>query len=113
MDSILNSIKLLLGIQEEETVFDQILIIHINSVLNILCQMGAYHAGFSIEDKETKWTDAFSNTDAIEMLKTYAYLKVKLIFDPPMGTVVMECTKQLITELEWRIQDAIENNEIF
>lgn len=104
MESILNSIKKLLGITAEYDHFDDDLIIHINSVLNILTQLGVGPAqGFSITDEYGYWTDFLPNTLTLELVKTYVGLKVRLIFDPPASSSAMEAMKQMISELEWRI----------
>lgn len=101
--SILTSIKKLLGIAEDYEHFDQDIIIHINSVFMILRQLGiGPEKGFSINDKSTTWKDYVSDLELIESVKTYVYLKVRLIFDPPTGGV-LEAIKETIQELEWRL----------
>lgn len=108
MESILTSIKKLLGIAEEYTVFDNDIIIHINSVFMVLSQMGVGPTeGFKIEDKDDLWSD-FIRGDQIEAVKSYVHLKVKLLFDPPLSSVVMECHNRTISELEFRL--SISNN---
>ena len=113
MESILTSIKKMLGIAEEYTHFDADLIMHINTVLSILTQIGVGPAeGFSIKDESSVWVDFIpenSNLDlpAIrELIKSYVYMKVKLLFDPPLNSAVIESTNRIISELEWRIQVA-------
>ena len=107
MESILTSIKKLLGIAEEYTHFDADLIMHINSVLSILTQIGVGPAeGFSIKDKECIWTDFIPESQKLEFVKSYVYMKVKLLFDPPLSSAVIESTNRMISELEWRIQVA-------
>lgn len=104
MDSILTSIKKLLGITEEYTHFDPDIIMHINSVFMILNQMGVGPSeGFRIEDKSTTWDEYITEGENIESVKSYIHLKVKLLFDPPQGGAVKEATNQLINELEWRL----------
>lgn len=104
MESILTSIKKLLGITEEYEHFDADLIMHINSVLMILSQMGVGpEGGFRIVDKADLWEDIVSETDDLEAIRTYIYLKVKLMFDPPSSSAVMEATNRMISELEWRL----------
>ena len=89
MDSILTSIKKLLGITEEYMHFDTDLIIHINTVFSILNHLGVGPTnGFTIADKKAVWKDFTSDDKKIEMVKTYVYLKVKLIFDPPASSAV-------------------------
>ena len=111
MDSILTSIKKMLGITEEYTQFDTDLIIHINSVFMILKQLGVGPKnGFSISDKSTTWNEYLITSD-LEAVKTYVYLKVRLIFDPPNSSVVTESINRTIGELEWRIQASTDNTE--
>ena len=104
MDSILTSVKKLLGLTEEYTAFDPDLIMHINSVLMILRQMGVGpEKGFSISDATATWSDFMADCSDIEAVKSYVALKVRLLFDPPQSSSTMEATKNLISELEWRL----------
>lgn len=110
MESILTSIKKLLGIAEDYTHFDADIIMHINSVLMILSQLGVGPAeGFRIEDETSEWTDFVPDIEKLEAVKTYVHLKVKLLFDPPLNASVIESTKQLISELEFRLNVAAES----
>lgn len=112
MESILTSIKKLLGIQEEYTSFDPDIILHINTVFGILQQLGAGPAnGFSIIDKTAVWDEYTTNLE-LGMIKTYVYLKVRLIFDPPTGGPLLDSIKNTINELEWRITLACEPKPI-
>ena len=107
MESVLTSIKKMLGIVEEYTHFDADLIMHINSVLSILNQIGVGPSeGFSIEDKEDVWTDFIPQSPKLEFVKSYVYMKVKILFDPPISSAAIESINQLTSELEWRIQVA-------
>lgn len=109
MDSILTSIKKLLGPAEMYDHFDPDIIMHINSVFMILTQIGVGPAeGFTIEDDTAVWTDFVSNTTKVEAIKTYIYLKVKLVFDPPSSGAAMDAIKTTISELEWRLNVAAE-----
>lgn len=105
MDSvILSDIKNLLGIKEI-TAFDNDLIMHINSVFMILKELGVGPTtGFAINDGFETWSD-FLGDDfyKIEAVRSYVFLKVKLIFDPPSSGTVMQSIKELIAELEWRL----------
>lgn len=105
MESILQSIKKLLGMAEDYTAFDADIIIHINSAFMILNQLGVGPAnGFSISDENAVWSDYLpENNKNFEAVKTYVYLKVRLIFDPPMSSAVIEAMRQMISELEWRL----------
>ena len=109
MDTILTSIKKLLGITEEYTHFDTDLIIHINSVFATLTQLGVGpYEGFVIVDKNDNWEQFTSDNILIESVKSYMYLKVKLLFDPPTSSAVIESYKQMINEFEWRLNVAAE-----
>ena len=113
MESILTSIKKMLGITEDCEDFDTDVIMHINSVLTILTQMGVGPAnGFSITDKTARWDEFLSNKLYCEPVKTYVYLKVRLIFDPPLSSAVMEAMKNMISELEWRLNAAAETKSL-
>lgn len=103
MDSILTSIKKLMGMPEEYTAFDQDLIIHINSVFNILYQMGIGPSGFSIQDETSLWSDYLGTTENLELIKTYVYLKVRLAFDPPTNSSLLGSMNEMIKEYEWRL----------
>lgn len=109
MDSILTSVKKLLGIVEEYEHFDSDIIMHINSALFTLKQLGVGPSeGFTISDKTAVWTDFISDIDKIEAVKSYVYLKVKLVFDPPASSAVMEAIKNQISEYEWRLNVEVE-----
>ena len=111
MDSILTSIKKLLGIAQECTDFDMDLIIHINSVLMILTQLGVGpEKGFTIEDSRDLWKDFLEDDlSKLEAVRTFVYLKVRLIFDPPSSSAVIESINRTISELEWRLNVAAES----
>lgn len=105
MESILTSVKKMLGISEEYENFDPDLIMHINSIFTILNQLGAGPAkGFMITDKTAVWSDFISNEAMLQIVKSYMYLKVKLLFDPPLGSAVIESMNRQISEFEWRIE---------
>ena len=104
MESILTSVKKQLGIAEDYEHFDPDLIISINSVFSVLNQLGVGpEEGYSICNANENWSDFLPAGKKLELVKTYVYLKVKLIFDPPTSSAVMEAIKQNIAEQEWRI----------
>lgn len=103
MDSILLSVKKMLGIESDYKHFDKDLIMHINSVLGILSQLGVGpREGYSIEDESDCWSD-FLGDRKLEMVKTYMYLKVRMMFDPPLSSVTKDAITSQISELEVRI----------
>lgn len=112
MDSILTSIKKLLGIEEEYTHFDADIIMHINSVFSDLTQIGVGPAeGFSIIDSGTTWREYTDNNPTISNVKQYIYLKVKLVFDPPTNSSVLASYERMIGQLEWRLNVAVDPNK--
>lgn len=112
MDSILTSIKKLLGIAEEYDHFDSDLIMHINSVFMVLNQLGVGPVeGFSITDKTETWEDFTQNDLMIQSVKSYVYLKVRLLFDPPSSSAVMESINRQISELEWRLNLSVDTRD--
>ena len=110
MDSILTSIKKLLGITEEYEHFDQDIIIHINTALMILTQLGVGPSeGFFIKDKYALWSDFIPDVKTLEDVKSYIYLKVRMLFDPPTSSSLMNAMEQNMKELEWRLNVASES----
>lgn len=108
MDSILNSIKKLIGMDPEYTQFDTDLIIYINSMFAILKQVGVGpENGFSISDGSATWDEYLPDYDKnFEFVKTYIQQRVKLVFDPPLTSSVLDAMKETIKELEWRLNIA-------
>ena len=111
-ESILTSIKKLLGISEEYEHFDADLIMHINSVFSILTQLGVGPVkGFSITDSSATWHDFIQDNTKIELVKSYVNLKVRLLFDPPLSSAVIEAMNRMIAEFEWRLNVAVDPEE--
>lgn len=105
-DSILDSIKKLLGIAEEDCTFDVDILIHINSVIMILRQMGVGPvSGFVVSDSSVAWIDYLGedNIAQFSAVKSYIFLKVRQLFDPATNGAVTESTNNLIKELEYRL----------
>lgn len=109
-NSILTSIKKLLGISESCEDFDTDIIMHINTILMILNQLGVGQEGFQIENKDSVWED-FIELDKYSAVKSYIHLRVKLLFDPPLNSAIIEAIKESIRELEWRLNINAENND--
>ena len=112
MSSILQTIKKMLGISEDQTNFDTDIIIHINSVLMTLTQLGVGPSeGFVIHDDYSSWDDFIPVDDKnFELVKSYMYLKVKLLFDPPLSSSVLSAMERSISEFEWRLNVKAESN---
>lgn len=111
MESILTSIKKLLGIAEEYTHFDADIIMHINSVFMTLTQLGVGPSeGFMIEDDTTYWEEFIGDSMMLQAVKTYIYLKVRLVFDPSsLGSATLAAYERQIQELEWRLNVTVES----
>lgn len=108
-DSILDSVKKVLSIPIDDTAFDQDVIFHINSVFSTLNQLGVGpEQGFSIEDKNPTWSTFLGTNKRLNNVKSYMYLRVRLLFDPPTLGYVLDAMKQQITEQEWRLNVTME-----
>lgn len=108
-DSILTSIKKLLGSSEEITAFDPDIIMHINSVFLSLHQLGVGpDEGFFIDDAVPTWSDYVSDKLLGNSVKAYVYLNVKLVFDPPANSYAIDSINKLINKHEWRIKEYVE-----
>lgn len=105
MDSILQSVKKDLGIAQEYTHFDEELIMNINSIFSVLRQLGVGPVeGFKISNSSDVWGNFIDAEDErLEYIKTYISKRVKILFDPPLNSAVLEATKTVLSELEWRI----------
>jgi hypothetical protein len=111
-ESILVSIKKLLGIAEDYTHFDADIIMHINTVFMILMQLGVGPtSGFSISDEDAVWSEFLPTGQQLESVKTYMYLRVKMMFDPPQSGTVIKSTENLIKELEFRLNVEVDPGE--
>lgn len=108
-DSILTSIKKLLGPSVDNTYFDPDIMTHINTVFMELQQLGAGpENGFFIEDKNAVWTDFMQSGTLLNSIKTFIYLKVKLVFDPPSSSAAVDSINRIIDKLEWHINNQAE-----
>lgn len=113
MDSILQSIKKLLGMDASYEAFDADIIMHINTAFAVLKQLGVGPPnGFSITDGSAVWSDYTTDDAFNEAVKTYIYLKVKLIFDPPSSGAAVETIKEVIKELEFRLNVDVETPNV-
>ena len=107
-DSILNSVKHMLGSCDDY--FDSDLITFINGVFSTLMQLGVGpKTGFFISGSDETWSSYTENKSELEMVKTYVYTKVRLRFDPPQGSSVLQLMQQDANELEWRLNVATDS----
>lgn len=103
-ESILDSIKNMLGINEEDTNFDRELIIYINGALMIMSQLGVGTDGYLISGRDDTWEDFMGDREDLELVKSAVYLRVRLIFDPPQNSFLVDAINKQIVEYDWRIE---------
>jgi len=110
-DSILISTKKILGVSADYEVFDLDITTHINAAFSILHQLGLPEEGFFIADDTTMWSDIplEVTTSQLNLIKTYVYLKVRSLFDPPQTSYLIEATNNQLKEYEWRLNVSREN----
>jgi len=102
--SILKSVKKILGIADDYTAFDFDIITHINTAFSTLTQLGIGPAeGFMIEDEYSDWSEFIGDDNQYNSIKTYVYLRVRQIFDPPTTSYMVSAFNDQIKELEWRL----------
>ena len=107
-ESILTSIKKLLGIEEDDTSFDLDVLIHINTAFAILNQLGVGPNDGIFADESTLWAAVLADNKFLVPAKSYVFLKVKLLFDPPLSSAAIESMNKLIAEFEWRLTVLVE-----
>jgi len=103
-NSILTSVKKALGIDVGVTHFDVDIVMHINSAFSVLNQLGVGpELGFEIEDSSAEWADFYDDDPRYNLIRTYMYLKVRVLFDPPTVGYHMDAMKEQLLEHETRI----------
>ena len=102
--SILTSTKKILGIAADYTAFDLDIITHINSAFSTLAQLGVGpHCGFMIDDEDAEWEDFIEDDNQYNSVKSYVFLKVRQLFDPPTTSYLIAAYDKQIQEFEWRL----------
>ena len=105
-NSVLTSTKKILGIDEAYTVFDQDIITHINATFSVIQQLGVGPiSGFFITDATTLWSDLDVPPEQLAMIRTYVFLKVRSLFDPPNTSFLINATEKQLQEYEWRLNN--------
>lgn len=113
-ESILVTIKKMLGLGEDYTPFDTDIIVHINSAFMTLTQLGiGPEEGFQITDANSTWGDFISNNEMIGAVTNYTYLTVRTLFDPPSNSFVMDAMQKQIEQLGWRLNVQAESKKTF
>lgn len=113
-DSIFVTIKKMLGLGDGYTPFDMDIMVHINSALMELCQLGIGPTeGFQISDYDTSWSEFITDKEMLGSVKNYIYLSVKILFDPPTNSFVLDAMQKQIEKLGWRLNVQAESKKIF
>ena len=108
-DSILMTIRKLVCGNPYADHFDTNLLVHINACFSILNQLGVGpENGFVVTDETQSWSSYIADNYILNMVKTYVTLKVKKIFDPPLTSSVLEAMDKEISQLEWRLNVAVD-----
>ena len=108
MESILTSVKKMLGIEAQYNHFDEDIVMHINSAFFVLHQLGVGpDTAFKIDDNSAVWTD-FIDAGEVESVKSYVFMYVKRLFDPPSNSSHLAALKEDMKELEWRMNVAVD-----
>lgn len=111
-ESILKSTKKILGLAEDYTVFDHDIIVHINSAFTTLAQLGVGPPeGFMITDATPVWSDFTDDVMEYNSVRSYMFLKVKRIFDPPSTSYLSDAMDRQIAEMEWRLNTSRESKD--
>ena len=111
-NSILLTIKKMLGLEPDYTPFDTDIIVHINSALMVLRQLGVGPVtGFSITGSDETWDNYLDSPEMLEAVKSYIFLKVKMLFDPPSSSSVLDAMKEQIAEYEWRLNVEVDGGD--
>lgn len=112
MSGILDDVKKMLGLGEWDEAFDAEILMHINSVFMTLNQLGVGPPeGYTVRDRANTWDDFVGDRQDIEAIKSYTYLKVRLLFDPPSSSFVLESIKSMASELEFRLNVQVDRRD--
>lgn len=102
--SILNTVKRALGIEPEYDTYDVEIITHINSVFSTLQQLGVGEdEGFEIENAQNTWDEFLEDDKRLNAVRSYVFMRVRLIFDPPANSFAVDSFQRQVDQLEWRL----------
>lgn len=111
-DSVLGTVKKLLGIERDYDVYDLDILVHINTAGMTLQQLGVTsESGIDVDGYDTIWTDLVIDVTRLPAVKTYISAYVKLVFDPPKSSFGLDALQKTITELEWRLRSEAETKD--
>lgn len=103
-DSIFESVKKVVGLLGDDDSFDEDLLLHINSVVSTLRQLGlSIPADFYVRDDDQTWQNLLGEFRDLDLVKSYMAMKVRLMFDPPTSSFGLKSMEEMVKEYEWRI----------
>lgn len=112
-NNILHTVKKMLGITAEDTHFDLDIMIHINSTFSVLAQLGVGpENGYTISSGEETWDELLEESKLLTMVKSYTFLRVRSLFDPPTNASLFDAMEKMIKEYEWRIEVAVTEGKV-
>lgn len=112
-NNILRTVKKMLGITAEDTHFDLDIMLHINSTFSVLTQLGAGpENGYAINSGEETWDEFLEESKLLNMVKSYMFLRVRALFDPPTNASLFDAMEKMIKEYEWRIEVAVTEGKV-
>lgn len=100
---ILYTIKKMLGVSLEESPFDMEIMVGINSAIMVLNQIGIGPSGFVVTGIEQTWSDLLEDFTDLEAVKSYIYIRTRLVFDPPTNSFLVNALQDQMKEYEWRL----------
>lgn len=111
MTNVLDSVKKMLGIPGDYDCFDSDILMDINMVMPVLKQIGV-STSISTVTEETTWSDLSSSTEIVNLMKVYVALRVRMVFDPPTNSSLLDAMQKRIDELEWRLNVLGEGKDV-
>ena len=110
--SILKTIRSMLDMEPDETAYNNDILVHINSAIMTLTQLGVGPKdGFNVADENATWTDFIGDSKLLEGVKQYIYIKTQIAFDPPTSSFVTEALRTMATEIEFRLNVQADNGK--
>ena len=112
-ESILQTVKATIGITSDQTHFDSEILMHINSIIAKLNQIGIGPTeGFRVEDESSDWSSFIGDDPNLDMVKDYISISVKLAFDPPSNSFAIDSLRKITDEYEWRLSVKATESEV-
>lgn len=111
VNSILESVKKVIGLTNEDTHFDEDLLLYLNSEFNNLKQLGVSDDDFIVEDSSTEWSEYLPDDNSLNIVKSYICLRTRKLFDPPTSGILLQALNEEIDKCEWKLNVIAEQRE--